>query len=149
MMGKRVKLTKTFVESIEPDPKKDILVWDSELIGFGVKVTPKGYRSYFCFYRTKEGMQRRPTISAHGVLTLDQARKKAQGWLTAADNSEDPLAESRAARESMTLRQFTNLYIHDHSIPYRKPGTIEADECLIRNHIVPALGSKILLSITQ
>jgi hypothetical protein len=40
-----VKLTKRVVESIGQGDR-DVVVWDTELRGFGCKVTPKGLRSY-------------------------------------------------------------------------------------------------------
>ncbi len=48
------KLTKRLVESASPQ-NKDILLWDSELKGFLCKITPTGKRSYFLYYRTKDG----------------------------------------------------------------------------------------------
>jgi hypothetical protein len=39
------KLTKRLVEAAKPG-EKDIFLWDSELRGFGCKITPKGKRTY-------------------------------------------------------------------------------------------------------
>ena len=50
----RAKLTKRVVEGIAPGDR-DIIVWDTELRGFGCKVTPKGRRSYLLYYRTADG----------------------------------------------------------------------------------------------
>ena len=41
----RSKLTRKLVESVECGPRIRF-VWDSEVVGFGVKVTPDGHRSY-------------------------------------------------------------------------------------------------------
>ena len=57
-----VKLTKRVVEGQEPGAR-DLVLWDSELTGFGCKITPAGRRSYFCYYRTRDGMQRRPAMA--------------------------------------------------------------------------------------
>ena len=72
------KLTKRVVEAAKPGDK-DIIIWDSELTGFGLKVTPKGKRSYFAYYRTTDGQQRRPAIGPHGTLTCEEARSIARG----------------------------------------------------------------------
>ena len=68
-----VKLTKRTVEAAKPGAK-DIILWDNELKGFGCKITPKGKRVYFAYYRTRNGIQRRPTIGPHGPVTCEQAR---------------------------------------------------------------------------
>jgi hypothetical protein len=39
--GRRSPATKPWVEAIEPDPGRDVPVWDTDLPGFGVKVTPR------------------------------------------------------------------------------------------------------------
>mgnify|MGYP000220374380 CR=1 FL=1 len=39
----KAKLTKRMIEAIESG-QKDVLVWDSEIRGFGCKVTPAGAR---------------------------------------------------------------------------------------------------------
>jgi hypothetical protein len=76
----RQKLTKTSVEAIAPGPQ-DVVVWDTTLPGFGVRVKPTGVRSYIVQYRNREsGASKRLTIGQHGsLLTLEQAKKQARG----------------------------------------------------------------------
>jgi hypothetical protein len=50
-MSVGVKLTKRVVESFKPHKNKEILAWDSEIKGFGVRVCPTGRRTYFIQYR--------------------------------------------------------------------------------------------------
>ena len=50
------KITKRLVDALQPDPgSREVLVWDSELKGFGVRVMPSGVASFFVYYRTAEG----------------------------------------------------------------------------------------------
>ncbi len=79
----RPKLTKRVVEAAKPGDR-DIILWDTELRGFACKVTPKGKRVYFVYYRTHDGQQRRPKIGNHGAVTCEQAREMAQQWLAEA-----------------------------------------------------------------
>ena len=83
------KLTKRLVEAIEPEAK-DLIIRDSELKGFIIKVTPKGKRVYMLYYRTKEGRERKPVIGVHGIIKCEQARDKAQHWLTIVNQGGDP-----------------------------------------------------------
>ncbi len=49
----KTKLTKRSVEAIKPQ-ERDLLVWDTEIPGFGVKVTPKGLRVYVLQYSQRD-----------------------------------------------------------------------------------------------
>ncbi len=44
-MSQPVKLTKSYIDNLRPTDK-DAIYWDSELKGFGVKVTPKTGRCF-------------------------------------------------------------------------------------------------------
>jgi hypothetical protein len=61
----REKITKRRVEAIEPSVR-DAFLWDSEIPGFGCKVTPKGGRIYLLQY-SQGGRDHRVTIGRHGV----------------------------------------------------------------------------------
>ena len=67
----KMRLTKRSVEAIEP-AESDVLVWDADLPGFGVKVTPRGARTYVLQYSRRD-RTRRCTIGRHGDVQLDKA----------------------------------------------------------------------------
>ena len=46
----RKKLTKAFIDELKPTTK-DYFIWDTELRNFGVKVTPKGRKTYVAHFR--------------------------------------------------------------------------------------------------
>jgi hypothetical protein len=45
------KITKTTIDGAKPD-ERDYFIWDSDLTGFGLKVSKGGRKSYVCQYRT-------------------------------------------------------------------------------------------------
>lgn len=47
------KLTVRTIEKAKPGAK-DLIIWDTELKGFGCKITPKGHRTFFLYYRTQD-----------------------------------------------------------------------------------------------
>ena len=73
------KLTKSVVEAFAP-VGKEVVVWDTELPGFGIRVKPAGVRSYVVQYRDRQtGESRRKTIGQHGpLLTFHKARDHAR-----------------------------------------------------------------------
>ena len=54
---------------------KDVVFWDRELLGFGVRVYPSGAKGYvvqICL----GGKSKKVTLGRHGLITADQARCK-------------------------------------------------------------------------
>ena len=89
------KLSKSAVES-RPPSAKELVVWDTELAGFGVRVKPGGVRSYIVQYRDRQtGKSRRKTIGQHGpLLSFHKARERARIMLAEALNGRDPVRPS-------------------------------------------------------
>ena len=72
----RCKLTKRSVDALKSDVR-DQFIWDTEIPGFGCKVTPKGARIYILQYG-RRGRDFRVTIGRHGSgVTTEQARLEA------------------------------------------------------------------------
>ncbi|MBI1774925.1 MAG: DUF4102 domain-containing protein [Proteobacteria bacterium] len=66
-----VKLTKKVVDAVVEEPrrgKQPLLLWDKEVKGFGLLVTPAGTRSYIPQYRIggRGTPTKRVTIGRHG-----------------------------------------------------------------------------------
>jgi integrase len=112
-----MKLTKTKIETLPIPEKGEKLYWDSELSGFGVRVTAKGVRSYIVQGRVN-GKERRITIGQHGkpiseteILNADKARKLAMGQIASISKGVDPVIErKRAETIALTLRDVATDY---------------------------------------
>lgn len=105
-----MKLTKSKVESLPIPAAGQSFHWDEELRGFGVKTLPSGKRVYIVQGRIA-GKSRRVTLGAHGVLTCDEARRKAKAALVDLGEGIDPQAEKRRAKTlALTLREVATDY---------------------------------------
>ena len=102
----REKLTKRTVDAAKPGAR-DTFLWDTELKGFGLKITPAGKKVNMLHYRM--GGRGAPTtrypIGEHGVWTPDAARDRADKLLKLVDVGTDPAALDRETREADFRKQ--------------------------------------------
>jgi integrase len=141
----KAKLTKRTVDAVRV-AASDVLVWDSELRGFGMKVTPQNRRVFVAQYWAPQlhRTRRRVTLGAYGALTVDDARAAAQRILGRVANGEDPAAElasgRRAARDE-TVATVAAVYLEEMALKL-KPRTAAEYRRVFNAYIVPALGRK-------
>jgi integrase len=90
---------------------KDVVYWDRDCPGFGVKVTPKGRKVFIVLYRTAGAGSRlrKYTIGPYGRVTLHQARVAAQKIFAARLEGRDPAAERKEARRRIVADQIEDL----------------------------------------
>jgi integrase len=141
------KITKRLVDSIEADPARDILVWDTDLAGFGLRVSRGGVKSYVFQYKI-HGKARRMTLGEHGrALTLEAARKLAMARRFTVQAGGDPATEAEAAAAAPTVRDLATRYLAEHATK-RSASTRRGAEMIFRLYLLPALGSKKVTAVT-
>src|ERR1700688_1902321 len=141
------KLTKRTVDALKPHPGRDLVVFDSEVSGFGVRVKSSGRKSYLIQYRNAGGRSRRLTIAGHGRMTADEARDEAKQLLAAAARGQDPAEDRHRALRAPTVAQRAALYLERHARPRKK--TAIADESRLRRYVLPAFGARKVEAITR
>ena len=145
------KLTKTVVHSL-PARDKVYIVYDDTLLGFGVRVTPNGARSWIVEYRPHGGGRgvgkRRITLGSITVLTPDQAREAAGDVLAKVRFGQDTPHDRAARRASPLLSELIDEFMREEVRPIRKPRTAELYELYFRRHVTPALGTKRAREVT-
>jgi hypothetical protein len=104
----RLKITKRNVDAAPVPEGNDAYYWDTELRGFGLRVTPRGVRSYVLQYRLPGQAARRMTIGVHGSpWTPEKARECAEHLLMDVKRGDDPVhAAKKRARAAVDL-EFT------------------------------------------
>jgi integrase len=142
------RLTKLVVDGLK-SAAKDLVVWDRDLKGFGVKVTPTGKKIYFAFYRTSSGKQRKPTIGLHGKVTAEEARQIARKWIAAAISGHDISAERQEARAALLVRDLAQKYLDDYAACFKKPSSFKSDKSILNNHVLPLIGTKKVSEVTR
>jgi integrase len=107
----RLKLTQRVVDRLPaPDPSgKQVLHWDEQLRGFGVLCSGVSTaKSYVVQRDLPDGRTRRVTVAACNVLTLDAARRQAEGTLADFYRGIDP---KHGRRGTVTLTQTLDDYL--------------------------------------
>jgi integrase len=98
-MGKRSArtFTKRTIDSLREGSEKGTWYSDRDLPGFLLRVYADGCKTFAARYTVKGSSIRRiRSLGAYGTVTLDQAREKARGILSAAALGGDPLGEKPA-----------------------------------------------------
>ncbi len=144
----KAKLTVRSVEAMQPD-ERDVILWDTELAGFGCKLTPAGKRTYFLYYRTKEGQQRRPAIGQHGAIKPEAARAIASAWLAEVAKGADPSLTRKLGRTAPSVADLCERYLSEHADTRKKARSAAGDRSIIRRHLLPALGSKKVAAVAR
>ena len=145
-----VKITKRVVDAAKPG-EKDRLIWDTDVRGFGLKVTKGGGRIYVLQYRMggRGSPSRRYTLGAHGSpWTPDTARKEAVRLLAEIRAGRDPMEQRQTDRDQITIAELCDVYVAE-GCGHKKPRTLAADSGRITAHIKPLLGKKRLNKLTR
>ena len=115
-----MSLTKRAVDALVFDPDGSNILWDGALPGFGCRVFESGARSFMLDYRDATGRKKRITLGKYGPVTPDEARKRALKSLSAVSGGADPLAEKRAKRDAITVKEMGAIYVERHAKLHKK-----------------------------
>lgn len=118
------RLSKPLVTALPHPVKGQALYWDSELQGFGVRVTAGGKKTYIAQSRVA-GRTVRVKLGLHGHLWTDQARRQAQIILGKLASGTDVNAERRLRRiKALALRDVFKAFRV--ARPGNKPKTLDS-----------------------
>ena len=166
------KLNKTEVDKAEPGAK-DWFLWDEDVAGFGLKITPAGSKVFIYQYRlarpgeAERTAAKRYTIGKFGPITPDQARKRAKELAALVLQGIDPrqreidaiAAQDEAARAKAERKRLEGELLfekvaerwleHYEDEKGRRASTVGHASQIVRTHLKPALTGKALPHITR
>jgi integrase len=120
---------------------KERLIRDTDVLGFGLRISTEGTLTYILRYRF-EGRQRRYKIGIHGSpWTPETARAEAQVLLGRVAEGVDPQQEKINDRKELTIAELCDAYL-DEGLLTAKDASIDAARMDIENHIKPLLGMR-------
>lgn len=144
----RKKITARLIDSIEPTGKAQV-IHDTEIPGLQCRVSPKGKKVFYLYYRNADGQERRPSLGQFGLINIDDARKKALQMLCAVAEGGDPSKDRNLDKKSVTFSEFCDRYLHEYASRHKKPSSFKGDQSLINNHLLPRFGHRKVISIRR
>ena len=132
-------ISRRTVEAL-PAGDREAVFWDRELSGFGVRVYPSGSKVYLVQTRS-EGKSKRVTIGRHGVLTAEQARRKAAMLISGIKAGQEPILTASPQAGGPTLAELGKRYLREHVAVRCKPTTAAAYRHALDKFLLPAFGS--------
>ena len=146
-----MKITKTTVDKAEAK-STDYFIWDTDLTGFGIRITPSAKKTYVVKYRDGRGRRaptRRLSIGRHGApWTPDLARAEARRVLSEVVQGHDPANDRARERNSLTVLETCELYLRE-GVHAKKASTIDGNKTFIKRHIGPLIGNQRIQDICR
>jgi integrase len=158
-MTHRISLTQLGVERLRPQAK-EIVYWDRTLPGFGVRVSPKGRKTFLAQYRVRINgslKERQETLGTLAFLTVAQARERARASKAAASAGIDPVAQRRAAEtveradrqaKEFTFAKLVERYMREYAQLNTRPSTAAITNGLLKQWVA-VLGDRPVGDITK
>ena len=145
---KRRSISRRTVEAVKV--QKDTVFWDRDLPGFGIRVYASGTKMYVVQSRTK-GKSVRVTVGRHGVISADEARRRAARIVNRIKAGEDPIPEPLPARLAggPTVADLAARYMEKHVAVRCKESTAEGIRGLLDKYILPEFGKLPLLAVER
>jgi integrase len=157
-----MKLTQVAVERVKPPATGRVEYWDTQLPGFGLRLSDKGGRTWTCMYRVG-GKLVRETIGTLALIPkVDEARERARQSMRKASDGVNPIeerqraeeeehrqVEAEAARQRDTMGAAIDRYLERYAVKRMRPEYYKETERTLRRDVVAPLGARPIREITR
>jgi integrase len=131
-----------------PTPKSGKrIALDDEVVGFGVRVTAAGARSYVLRYTTRSGRERTFTIGDATVWRTTAARDEAKRLRQVVEAGGDPAGDIEDERAAPTVADLIERFEQEH-LPRKRARTADDYRRSLRLYIRPALKNLKVADVT-
>jgi integrase len=118
-----IKLTDQIVRSLVPPATGNRIQYDTEVSGFGARITAAGVVSFIMNYRNRDGVSRRYTIGRYPAWSVMAARERAKELRREIDAGGDPVTAKKALRDAPTIRDLIERFREEH-VSRKQPATV-------------------------
>ena len=109
-------LNNTVIANLKPTSGQQVDYFDKLVPGFGIRVSPKGTKTYFLLYRYQT-RQKRLTLGRTDIVSLAAARKAAKAAKALQSQNQDPSLERKRSLKpaKATFRWLAEQFIEKHA----------------------------------
>lgn len=132
------RLTDKLAKAIEPPSSGNRITYDTEVKGFGFRITASGARAFVLNYRVG-GRERRYTIGAYPDWSVAAAREEAKRLKRLVNLGEDPMGQRHIERATPTVAELARRYMAEHAV-HKVARAQSDDRSMIEKLILPAIG---------
>ena len=125
---------------------KDAIFWDRDLAGFGVRVYPSG-KKVFVVQTRAFGRSKRVSLGRHGDITTEIARKDATAVIARIKKGQPAVQAEPEPAPDPTVADLAERYQREYVEMHCKPATVSHYRLMLRKHIVPALGERLVADV--
>jgi integrase len=137
-----MKFTDKSIAALKPKPDR-YEVWEDKGTGLGVRVSPKGRKSWIYMYRF-EGKARRMTLGTYPAVGLASAHVKHAQAKELLHKDIDPgareIEKKRVERDAETVNDLAEEYLEKWARPRNR--SAGEDERILRKDVLPAWGKR-------
>lgn len=144
----RKSLTQLTVDRMAKPASGRLEIFDTNLPGFGIRVTAKGAKSWVVLYRVRgrSKIERITIGSLAEYPKVDEVRSEARTILQQAGRGEDPKVARRTPDRPLdTVRIVAEEFIKRHAKPKNRDW--KGTERILKNHVLPRWGDRKIQSI--
>jgi len=139
------RLSDYFVERLKPG-LNDRKVWDADIPGFGIRVTPKGKKSWIVQF-DRHGKKVVATLGSSKTMNEESAREKAKELRGLHKDGIDILAHLKQKTTAPDMATVINTWETNYSGSL-KPSTAASYKSIIKTCILPRLGKRLAKDLT-
>lgn len=154
-----VKISKKVIDDLPPTGKT-YFCWDTQISGYGVRVTANGSKAFVYQYRLggRGSPEKRTTIGKCKILTPDAARKIALDYAEKVRGGIDPVEEKKVSLNAKAQRKKADIELAfktyyksylEKRVKVDVPKSYPFMESILRLHAAPTLADKPVDKITR
>ena len=149
----KISFTPMTIKNLKPQPKSIEYFEEGREHGtgsLGLRISPKGKRTWFVMYKTESGKIKRFTLGIYPDVTLKSARKKANDTMTEVNSGNDPMQSRQIRRAAPTVSDLWQEYQEALSRQKRSKAasTLSEENRRWNKVIYPAIGDMKVEDIT-
>jgi hypothetical protein len=139
----KIKLTQPAVDKLKAPSAGRVEFWDTQLPGFGLRISDRGRKTWIAMYRVKRKLVRETIGTIATIPNVAEARTRARESLLKAQSGVNPVearrtSVARAAREAAeTFGLGADRYLREYVEKNTRPATVKETWRIIERDVKP------------